>query len=95
LEIDFRQITAKDATGDSRYVVGGRAYFEAAIQGLNFQSFTYKGFFDQEGYVEPKSSIGVLKEWAVWIVIGGVLVILALIVIVYFCCCRKKKSKVE
>ena len=97
LPIDFRQITAADSTGDSKYVVGGRAYFEASIFGDGISSFTYKGFFDQEGYVEPKSSVGKLKEIAVWLAIGFVILVIAVILVVYFCCCKKKdkKSKVE
>ena len=97
LSIDFRQITAADATGDSKYVVGGRAYFEASIFGVGLSSFTYKGFFDQDGYVEPKSSVGKLKEIAVWLVIGFVVLVIAVVLVVYFFCCKKKekKSKVE
>lgn len=69
LEIDFRTIVDADSTGDAHYVVGGRVYFEAAIFGNNLNSFTYKGFFDQKDYVEPKSSYGKAKEMWIWITV--------------------------
>lgn len=97
LEVDFRQIVQSDATGDSHYVVGGRAYFEASIFGNGYNSFTYKGFFDQEGYEEPKSTIGKLKKAWVWVLIVGGVLIVAAIVVTIICCRRRKgsKSKVE
>lgn len=53
LELDFSKLVASDATGESRFINGGRVYFEANIFGYHTSSFTTKGFFDQEGYVEP------------------------------------------
>jgi hypothetical protein len=53
--IDFRKLEESDVRGDSYYVVGGRAYFEADVLGLYVTSFTSKGFFDKLGYVEPLS----------------------------------------
>ena len=90
-----------DDTGDSHYVVGGRAYFEGNIFGFDgpgtMSSFTYKGFFDQAGYEEPKSTIGKLKAGWVWfLVVVGILIIGAVVLTIY--CCKKKKdakSKVE
>ncbi len=53
IELDFSKLAASDATGESRFINGGRVYFEANIFGYHTSSFTTKGFFDQEGYVEP------------------------------------------
>ena len=44
---------ANDSIGISKYVPGGRAYFEADTIGPKINSFTAKGFFDQSNYVEP------------------------------------------
>lgn len=95
--MDFRQIVQSDQSGDSNYVVGGRAYFEGSIFGLNLNSFTYKGFFDEQGYQEPKSTIGKLKHAWVWVMLGLLVVIIAVVVILYFCCRKSKsgKSKVD
>jgi len=51
--LDFSKLEQSDATGSSRYVNGGRVYFEANIFGYHTSSFTTKGFFDKLGYVEP------------------------------------------
>lgn len=39
--------------GESRYINGGRAYFQVSLFGYQTSSFTTKGFFDQLGYEEP------------------------------------------
>ena len=79
-----------DSKGESKYVVGGRIYFEASVRGVGVHSFTYKGFFDQEGYEEPKSTLNKIKSSGViWIVLGsiaGLLIIIGL----YMCYCRKE-----
>ena len=97
IEVDFTKVEDSDEKGDSYYVVGGRTYFEAHIFGDNVSSFTYKGFFDKAGYVEPKSTIGKLKAGWVWaLVIGGLLIIAGVLVALW--CCKKnsdKKNKVE
>jgi hypothetical protein len=53
LTVDFSKLMASDADHGTKYVVGGRTYFEASVYGNGTQSFTTKGFFDQEDYVEP------------------------------------------
>ncbi len=55
-------------------------------------SFTFRGFFDEEGYEEPKSTLNKLKNsgW-LYVIIGSCIAIVAL-VIVAFCCCKKNKN---
>lgn len=74
------------------YVAGGRAYFEADVVGANSNSFTAKGFFDKEGYIEPPPSnaakIGLIVGLSVGLgglLIGGV--------VFYYCYWRKRKNK--
>ena len=55
IDIDFRQLEESDSKTGSKYVVGGRTYWEARIAGTDKKSFTTKGFFDKAGYVEPKA----------------------------------------
>lgn len=54
LNIDFPLVEKMDSEGKSKYVVGGRIYFESNAIGNGLQSFTTKGFFDKAGYVEPR-----------------------------------------
>lgn len=46
----------KDENMNSKYVVGGRMFFEASISGDSYMSFVTNGFLDQEGYVEPQNT---------------------------------------
>ena len=46
IELDFSKLEQSDATGNSRFVNGGRVYFEANVFGYHTYSFTTKGFFD-------------------------------------------------
>ena len=97
VEVVFQKVVDSDKAGDSYYVVGGRTYFEAHIFGKDVSSFTYKGFFDEWGYEEPKSTLGKLKAGWIWaLVILGVLIIVG-IGITIWCCMksRDKKNKVE
>jgi len=57
IELDFAALLESDSQGLSQYIVGGRAYFEANLFGYQTASFTTKGFFDQEGYVEPMKTL--------------------------------------
>lgn len=53
IELDFSKLEQSDATGTSKYINGGRVYFEANIFGYHTSSFTTRGFFDKLGFVEP------------------------------------------
>ena len=57
IEIDFPALLESDAAGHSRFINGGRVYFEANLFGYQTFSFTTKGFFDQLGYVEPMKPV--------------------------------------
>lgn len=57
IELDFAALMQSDTEGNSRFVNGGRAYFEANVFGFQTSSFTTKGFFDQLGYEEPQQPI--------------------------------------
>jgi len=46
IELDFSALMESDAAGSSRFINGGRVYFEANVFGLQTSSFTTKGFFD-------------------------------------------------
>jgi len=46
IDIDFSQLMASDSVNGTKYVVGGRTYFEASVFGNGTASFTTKGFFD-------------------------------------------------
>ena len=94
IDIDFGQLTKSDSEKGTKYVVGGRTYWEATLFGDSTTSFTTKGFFDQEGYVEPtKSGVG-NNTWEIWVfsIVGGILFVL----LVVLCCkCSGKKSYQE
>jgi len=57
IELDFKALVESDEEGLSRFVNGGRVYFEANVFGYQTSSFTTKGFFDQLGYVEPEKPL--------------------------------------
>jgi len=84
-----------DASGASRFIVGGRTYFEASVFGNTpgtVNSFTFRGFFDEEGYVEPKSTLNKLKSsgW-LWVIIGSGIALVILAIVLY-CYCKSKKE---
>jgi len=94
IEIDFGQLTKSDTENGTKYVVGGRTYWEATLFGDTTTSFTTKGFFDKLGYVEPtKSGVG-NNTWEIWVfsIIGAILFVLLIV-----CCCKcsGKKSHME
>lgn len=102
VKVDFSQLLDSDEKNESKYVVGGRVYFEASLFGTYVNSFTYKGFFDQEGYEEPASFLKrITTQGMIWLIVASVVVLGVLIYVVYRCCCkkdeglRKKKPKNE
>ena len=48
--MNFSKLEASDSTGNSSYVVGGRAYFEAYAIGSGLSTYVSKGFFDKADY---------------------------------------------
>ena len=95
IEVDFTKLQDSDATGNSRYIVGGRTYFEASVFSTEVNSFTFKGFFDEEGYVEPKSTLNELKSSGWLYVIISLCILLVVGAIVLYCYCSRKKKEQE
>ncbi len=50
ITIDLSKLEKSDRFNDSKFVVGGRAYFEAEVLGFKISSFTLRGFFDKLNY---------------------------------------------
>lgn len=48
--LNFNDLLTQDATGQTMFVVGGRAYYEITVEGEATGTFISKGFFDQAGY---------------------------------------------
>jgi hypothetical protein len=46
IELDFKALVESDDADLSRFINGGRVYFEANVFGYQTSSFTTKGFFD-------------------------------------------------
>ena len=96
IELDFSKLEESDATGESRFVVGGRTYFEANLFGYHTSSFTTKGFFDKEGYEEPVAQQGAFRSaWKAWMGFNGFLLLIGLLVILFFasrCLCRSSSK---
>ena len=61
--------------------------------GADVSSFTFRGFFDEEGYEEPKSTLNQLKSsgW-LYVIIGGSIALVVLLIAIY-CCCKSKKDQ--
>jgi len=75
--------------GNSKYVAGGRTYFEVSSLASNIVFFTTKGFFDKLGYVEPPGEDSVNLGLILGLTFGG----LALIgLIIFFICYKRKQS---
>lgn len=51
--VDLSKLELSDRNNDTRYVNGGRAYFEAEVLGFKISSFSARGFFDKLNYEEP------------------------------------------
>lgn len=63
------------------------------MSGSGVVGFTFRGFFDEDGYEEPKSTLNELKSsgWLYVIIVTCILVVIG--VIVLLCYCKKKKEK--
>jgi hypothetical protein len=93
IELDFKALVESDEAGFSRFINGGRVYFEANVFGYQTSSFTTKGFFDQLGYVEPEKpfikpeSIETLKKVLL------VLFVYLVLRVLWRCCCILGKTQ--
>ena len=92
--VDFSELQQDDSTGASKFIVGGRTYFEASVFGTDVNSFTFRGFFDEEGYEEPKSTLNKLKSsgW-LWVIIGSSIALVVLLIVLYCYCSKKKEAE--
>lgn len=95
ITIDFKSLEDSDKLGDSFYVVGGRAYFEADVLGLQVTSFTSKGFFDKLGYVEPAPIDQRSLKLILGITIPVVVLLIGGAIMVYFCYCKGKRKSIH
>ena len=95
IKIDFSELMAADSNDGSKYIVGGRTYFEVSMFSTDYSSFTTKGFFDQLGYEEPTANTLSNNKGLLWLtIIGSILGFAGLVALIYCCYC-KKQSNVE
>ena len=93
ITLDLGDLQVSDASHVSRFIVGGRTFFEASVFGTGVASFTFRGFFDEAGYEEPKSTLNELKSsgWLYVIIAACILFVIGAIVL--YCWCKSKKEK--
>ena len=65
ITIDLSKLEKSDRLNDTKYVNGGRAYFEAEVLGFKISSFSARGFIDKLGYEEPSRDLSqpIYKEY--------------------------------
>jgi hypothetical protein len=95
IDIYFKQLEESDANNGTKYVVGGRTYFEATVFGAGYQSFTTKGFFDKKDYVEPTASTLKGNKLILGFTISGCIVGAFLLGLLIYCCYCKKTSHTD
>jgi len=96
VEVDLPALLESDAAELSRFVNGGRVYFEANLFGYQTSSFTTKGFFDQLGYEEPSKPLfnkTVLQTWRTAIVYAGILLSFLVFRTCFIWCCRSTRPQ--
>lgn len=92
IDINFPELETSDSNGNSKYIAGGRAYFEADVVGATYYTYTARGFFDKDGYEEPTYSsrnklgliLGITIPVVVIVIGGGIFT---------YCYCKKKREK--
>ena len=95
IKVDFSKLEASDSTGNSSYVVGGRAYFEAYAIGSGLSSYVSKGFFDKANYQEPFRQVTSSTTLVLAIAIPLGIFILVGFIVFFFCYQQKKKDQVH
>lgn len=99
IELDFSKLEESDEKGVSKFVNGGRVYFEANVFGYHTYSFTTKGFFDKEGYVEPMlKDSGVrwfLNNWVTFEYISVALAAAGVLALAALWCRRSSSQKLH
>jgi hypothetical protein len=91
ISLNFASLLEQDQTGETYYVVGGRAYYEITVAGQNTLTFIAKGFFDQEGYSMPAKKASTTT--IVLAVLGSVLGVGAVVVGCW--CCKKRRDELD
>ncbi|CDW82059.1 ef hand family protein [Stylonychia lemnae] len=94
IEVDFAKLMKSDQEKKSKYIAGGRAYFEADVLGQLIYSYTSKGFFDQANYVEPAAPENITWKIIVGVVVPGVVIGIIGSIILY-CQIKKRKQKLN
>ena len=89
--IDLSKVKKSDENGDSHFIAGGRAYFEAEASGYHVDSFTTRGFMDQLNYIEPIATNS--DEVNLWLAVGIPVALIVIGFITLICYCRHKKAK--
>ena len=59
ITIDFNRMSSRDKNNGTKFLVAGRMFWETHVfnQPKGIRSHSTNGFFDLEGYVEPKRSL--------------------------------------
>jgi hypothetical protein len=92
VRIEFKRLVESDKAKESKYVAGGRAYFEADVIGSRTLSFTTKGFFDQLNYQEPTSSTDIRLQIILGVTIPLGALMIGTFIMLYFYFTRKNKK---
>ena len=91
MTLNFADIMATDQAGETKFVNGGRAFYEITVLGENTLSFMTRGFFDQAGYVQPAKQADSKKiVIAVFSTLGGLLLVGGLC---YWC--KRRQDEIE
>lgn len=75
ITIDLSKLENSDRNNNTKYVNGGRAYFEAEVLGFKISSISAKGFIDKLAYEEPTRDLSksFFKEYMGQIIIGALI----------------------
>jgi hypothetical protein len=91
MTLNFADLMATDQAGETKFVNGGRAFYEITIAGENTLSFMTRGFFDQEGYQQPAKTTDSKKIMiAVFATLGALLLVGGLC---YWC--KQRQDEIE
>ena len=90
--IDFSKMTRSDKEFGSRFVVGGRMFYEINLFATGFLSFTTNGFFDQLGYQEPLLEN---QDKRIEITIYSLLASLVCFCFCLYLCCKETETEIS
>jgi hypothetical protein len=80
ITIDLSKLEQSDRENGTRYVNGGRAYFEAEVLGFKISSFSARGFIDKLNYLEPSIDISlpIYKQYMAEILVGTLILLIVI-----------------